>query len=189
MKTDPRHLVQLSMIVEAGSFQTAADRLGITQPSLSRNIKLLESRIGARVFDRSTRRAAPTALGLKLAQHGLTIRIAEEQAAAYSALAALGAAGEPEIGATPIIADHFLSQRVASSCAITRMLTSNSEWASFTNSERCWSGGGLTWSWGREPCRTRAGDVVRVTVGRTHWHHLSRGPPIAGTQDDQRARA
>lgn len=113
MKIDPRHLVQLSMIVEAGSFQTAADRLGITQPSLSRNIKLLESRIGARVFDRSTRRAAPTALGLQLAQHGLTIRIAEEQAAAYSALAALGAAGELKIGATPIIADHFLSQRVA----------------------------------------------------------------------------
>lgn len=113
MKTDPRHLVQLSMIVEAGSFQTAADRLGMTQPSLSRNIKLLEGRIGARVFDRSTRRAVPTALGLRLAQHGLTIRIAEEQAAAYSYLAATGTAGELKIGATPIIADNFLSQRIA----------------------------------------------------------------------------
>lgn len=113
MKTDPRHLVQLSMIVEAGSFQTAADRLGMTQPSLSRNIKLLESRIGARVFDRSTRRAVPTALGLRLAQHGLTIRVAEEQASAYSALTATGIAGELKVGAPPIIADHFLSQRVA----------------------------------------------------------------------------
>lgn len=113
MKTDPRHLVQLSMIVEAGSFQTAADRLGMTQPSLSRNIKLLEGRIGAPVFDRSTRRAVPTALGLRLAQHGLTIRIAEEQAAAYSHLAASGTAGELKIGATPIIADYFLSQRIA----------------------------------------------------------------------------
>ncbi|GAB5446247.1 LysR family transcriptional regulator [Gymnodinialimonas sp.] len=113
MKTDPRHLVQLSMIVEAGSFQTAADRLGMTQPSLSRNIKLLESRIGARLFDRSTRRAVPTALGLRLAQHGLTIRVAEEQAAAYSYLAATGTAGELKVGGTPIIADHFLSHRVA----------------------------------------------------------------------------
>lgn len=114
MKTDPRHLVQLSMIIEAGSFQTAADRLGMTQPSLSRNIKLLESRIGARVFDRSTRRAVPTALGLRLAQHGLTIRVAEEQASAYSSRAATGAAGELKIGAPPIIADHFLSLRIAS---------------------------------------------------------------------------
>ncbi|MCB1405346.1 MAG: LysR family transcriptional regulator [Rhodobacteraceae bacterium] len=113
MKLDPRHLVQLSMIVEAGSFQAAADRLSMTQPSLSRNIKQLESRVGAPLFDRSTRRAIPTELGLRLAQNGLTIRIAEEQASAYSDLAAIGSAGELKIGAPPIIADHFLSRRIS----------------------------------------------------------------------------
>jgi len=113
MKTDPRHLVQLSMIVEAGSFQTAADRLGMTQPALSRNIKLLESRIGSPVFDRTSRRAVPTELGLRLAQHGQTIRIAEEQASNLSQLAATGTAGELRVGAPPIIAGHFLTKRIS----------------------------------------------------------------------------
>lgn len=105
--------MQLSMIIETGSFQAAADRLGMTQPSLSRNIRLLEARIGSPVFDRSARKAVPTRLGLRLAQHGLAIRIAEEQASAYSILAATGTAGELKIGAPPIIAGHFLSQHVA----------------------------------------------------------------------------
>ena len=44
MKIDSRHLAQLSFIVEAGSFQGAADRLGLTQPALSRNMRTLEQR-------------------------------------------------------------------------------------------------------------------------------------------------
>ena len=48
MKIDSRHLAQLSFIVEAGSFQGAADRLGLTQPALSRNMRTLEQRGAAR---------------------------------------------------------------------------------------------------------------------------------------------
>lgn len=113
MYVDPRHLTQLSMIVESGSFQTAADRLGLSQPALSRNIKSLEERLGAPVFDRSARKAVPTDLGLRLAQSGLTIRVAEEQAQAYSELIAAGKAGELRIGAPPIIAGQFLTRHIA----------------------------------------------------------------------------
>jgi len=113
MYIDPRHLAQLSMIVEAGSFQTAADRIGLSQPALSRNIRTLEDRIGAPVFDRSARRAIPTDLGLRLAQSGLAIRIAEEQAGTYSELVSAGLAGNLRIGAPPIIAGQFLSSRIS----------------------------------------------------------------------------
>lgn len=113
MQIDPRHLAQLSMIVEAGSFQIAADRIGLSQPALSRNIRTLEERIGAPVFDRSARRSVPTDLGLRLAQSGLTIRIAEEQAGTYSELISAGAAGELRIGAPPIIAGQFLTSRIS----------------------------------------------------------------------------
>ncbi|MGJ8546078.1 MAG: LysR family transcriptional regulator [Sulfitobacter sp.] len=113
MRIDPRHLVQLSMIIEAGSFQTAAERLGMTQPALSRNIRVLEGRIGSSVFDRRARKAVPTEIGLRLAEHGLTVRIAEEQAAAYSTQAASGSAGELRVGAPPIIAGHFLTHRLS----------------------------------------------------------------------------
>lgn len=113
MYIDPRHLAQLSIIIEAGSFQAAADRIGLSQPALSRNMKTLEDRIRAPVFDRSSRQAVPTDLGLKLAQSGLAIRVAEEQAGNYSELVTDGAAGTLRIGAPPIIAGHFLTSRIS----------------------------------------------------------------------------
>lgn len=113
MNIDPRHLVQLSMIVEAGSFQAAADMLGLSQPALSRNIKVLEQRIGAALFDRSARNALPTSLGLRLAQNGLTIRNAETEASNFSELISNAMAGELRIGAPPIIAGHFLTKHIS----------------------------------------------------------------------------
>ncbi|MEM9442966.1 MAG: LysR family transcriptional regulator [Pseudomonadota bacterium] len=109
MKPDPRHLAQLSVIVEAGSFQIAADRIGLTQPALSRNMRALEERLGAPVFQREGRRSVPNGLGRRLAQAGLAIRIAEEQASAHAALAASGSIGELRIGAPPIVAGRFLT--------------------------------------------------------------------------------
>lgn len=113
MYIDPRHLAQLSMIVETGSFQAAAHRLRLTQPALSRNIKVLEDRIGSAVFDRSSRQAKPTSLGLKLAQNGLAVRNAEEDACHYSELVSKGLSGEIRIGTPPIIAGRFLTQHIA----------------------------------------------------------------------------
>lgn len=113
MNVDPRHLIQLSMIVEAGSFQTAADRLGLTQPGLSRNMSTLERRIGSPLFRRDGRRSVPNALGLRLARHGLTIRTAEDEAGALASKAAAGAVGELRIGAPPIVAGRFASTALA----------------------------------------------------------------------------
>lgn len=113
MKVDPCHLSQLSLIIEAGSFQAAADRLGLTQPALSRNIRVLEERCGAPLFDRATRRALPTPLGAKLAELGCSVRIAEDQASALSQRVASGAIGDVRIGAPPLIAGHFLTRRIS----------------------------------------------------------------------------
>ena len=113
MKLDPRHLAQLSVIVEAGSFQTAADRLGLSQPALSRNIRALEARLGAPVFQREGRRSVPNGLGLRLARSGLAIRVAEEQAGAYATQTATGSVGELRIGAPPIVAGRFLTETLS----------------------------------------------------------------------------
>lgn len=109
MKLDPRHLAQLSTIVETGSFQSAADRLGLSQPALSRNMGVLESRLKTPVFRRSGRKAVPTELGRRLARAGLSIRIAEENAGAVADLAASGSVGELRLGAPPIVAGRFLT--------------------------------------------------------------------------------
>lgn len=109
MKVDPKYLVQLSVIVEAGSFQSAANRLGTTQPALSRNMKALEARLGAPLFHREGRRSIPNNLGTRLARNGLTIRLAEEQAGIIADQSAKGSVGELRIGAPPIVSGRFLS--------------------------------------------------------------------------------
>ena len=97
MKIDPKHLAQLSVIVEAGSFQSAANRLGTTQPALSRNMKALETRLGTPLFHREGRRS-------------VAIRLAEEQAGIVADQTAKGSVGELRIGAPPIVSGRFLSE-------------------------------------------------------------------------------
>ena len=113
MKLDPKHLAQLSVVVEAGSFQSAADRLGLTQPALSRNIKTLEARLGAPLFRRDGRRSIPNSLGMRLSRNGLAIRLAEEQASIVADQTVQGSVGELRIGAPPIVAGRFLTNALS----------------------------------------------------------------------------
>src|SRR5258708_29997323 len=48
---------------ESESFSAAAQRLGISQPSLSESIRRIEGEIGARLFERTTRSMKLTAEG------------------------------------------------------------------------------------------------------------------------------
>ncbi len=119
MNIDPKLLVQLSIIVDAGSFQSAADQLALTQPALSRNMKILEERVGAKLFQRDGRRSVPNTLGMKLARSGYTIRMAEEQAGQTVDDALRGSSGELRIGAPPIVAGRFLTN------ALSQFITEN----------------------------------------------------------------
>ncbi|CAN5745736.1 LysR family transcriptional regulator [soil metagenome] len=53
----------LISVVEEGSVNRAAVRLRITQPALSRQMKLLESEVGGRLLEREPSGVKPTALG------------------------------------------------------------------------------------------------------------------------------
>ncbi|MCS0580546.1 LysR family transcriptional regulator [Massilia pinisoli] len=54
-------------ILDAGSMASAARKLGRSPAAITRILGLLESRAGARLFERSTRRLTPTETGLRLA--------------------------------------------------------------------------------------------------------------------------
>ena len=56
-------------MAELGSLSKASDKLRIAQPALSRQIKLLEEELGGRLFGRSERGGALTALCEQLLQH------------------------------------------------------------------------------------------------------------------------
>jgi DNA-binding transcriptional LysR family regulator len=63
---DTRQLAAFCAVVERKSFSQAAERLGVTQPAVSLQIRSLEQRLGRRLLDRSGRRVEPTEAGLRL---------------------------------------------------------------------------------------------------------------------------
>jgi DNA-binding transcriptional LysR family regulator len=54
-------------VLDAGSLLGAARRLGAQQPTLSRQVALLEAQLGAPLFERTGRGVTPTALALSIA--------------------------------------------------------------------------------------------------------------------------
>jgi DNA-binding transcriptional LysR family regulator len=63
---DTRQLAAFCAVVERRSFSQAAERLGISQPAVSLQIRTLEERLGRRLIDRSGRRVEPTEAGMRL---------------------------------------------------------------------------------------------------------------------------
>jgi len=60
------HLRTYALIIETGSFSGAAERLGLSQPAISLQVRQLEQRLGVRLVERVARRATPTPAGLDL---------------------------------------------------------------------------------------------------------------------------
>lgn len=71
-------------VAEEGSFTKAAERLGITQPTLSEQVRALEERYGVTLFERVGRGVELTELGRRLRE--VTRRIAAEEAAAEAVM-------------------------------------------------------------------------------------------------------
>jgi DNA-binding transcriptional LysR family regulator len=110
MKLDPRHLVQLAVILDSGTLRVAAERLGTTQPALSRTIAMMEERIGAPLFERKRRPLTPTDTCIELAAFGRTIRGAAERADVLSQQIIAGQYGTIRVGAPPFFCDQLLSR-------------------------------------------------------------------------------
>ena len=69
MRLEIRDLRLVVTLAGARSVTEAARRLNVTQPALSKHLRLLEERIGAPLFDRSPARFAPTVTGEALLRH------------------------------------------------------------------------------------------------------------------------
>src|SRR2546427_8899256 len=63
---DTRQLAAFCEVVDRKSFSQAAERLGVTQPAVSLQVRSLEKRLGTRLLDRSGRRVEPTEAGHRL---------------------------------------------------------------------------------------------------------------------------
>jgi DNA-binding transcriptional LysR family regulator len=98
---DTRQLAAFCSVVERRSFSQAAERLGVTQPAVSLQVRALEKRLGRRLLDRSGRRVEPTEAGLRVYRSAQRLLALEEQLLEEVAEATEGAlAGELKIGAS-----------------------------------------------------------------------------------------
>ncbi|MEP6017255.1 MAG: LysR family transcriptional regulator [Paracoccaceae bacterium] len=113
MNIDPRHLEQLAAIVESGTFNEAAKRLGTSQSALSRMVANLETRLSTKLFERSSRPLIPTEVGKKLANHGRTITSTRQRALEETKVVLEGMSGELKIGAPPFLCERLVGDAIA----------------------------------------------------------------------------
>src|ERR1044072_7279212 len=113
---DTRQLRAFCAVVELKSFSQAAERLGVTQPAVSLQVRSLEKRLDRRLLDRSGRRGEPTEAGLALyrgAQRMLPRReqLVEEpgegEAGELGGTLAVGASTGPGSTVVPVLLCEF----------------------------------------------------------------------------------
>jgi DNA-binding transcriptional LysR family regulator len=112
---DTRQLQAFCAVVEKKSFSQAAEKLGVTQPAVSLQVRALEQRLGQTLLDRSGRRVEATEAGLRLyrsAQRMLALeqQLFEEAAAEEGPLAgtlAIGASTGPGAHLVPLLLCEF----------------------------------------------------------------------------------
>src|ERR1041385_8663342 len=92
---DTRQLAAFCAVVERKSFSQAAERLGVTQPAVSLQVRSLEKRVGRQLLARSGRLVEPTEAGLALYRGAQRLLALEGQL-----LDELDAGSEGELGGT-----------------------------------------------------------------------------------------
>ena len=110
---DVSQLRTLIHVAELGSLSKAADRLHIAQPALSRQIRLLEDELGARLFARHGRGMIPTEAGQDVLRHALRIMAELEEIRAVVADENAPLRGHVSIGMPPTASDILSEPLVA----------------------------------------------------------------------------
>jgi DNA-binding transcriptional LysR family regulator len=113
MKITLKHLEQVLALGDAGNFARAAEQLGISQPTLSRNIAALEYDLGLTLFDRGRSGALPTVFGQLLMTRGQ--RVLRDAGALHDELMAVAGmdVGQLKIVAGPYAVEDPIAEAVA----------------------------------------------------------------------------
>jgi DNA-binding transcriptional LysR family regulator len=98
MNVELRHLRAFVAVAETANFTRAAERLLISQPSLSYTIRQLEEQLGLQLFERTTRTTALTAVGQAFLIEARAVLDRLEQALEQAKRLASGKMGRLRVG-------------------------------------------------------------------------------------------
>jgi DNA-binding transcriptional LysR family regulator len=104
------HLRTYALVVETGSFSAAADRLGLSQPAISLQMKQLEGALHVRLIERVGKRAKPTAAGVELLAHAQRVQGAVDGLMTAMASHSASVVGQVSIGTGATACLYFLPQ-------------------------------------------------------------------------------
>jgi len=107
---DLRDLAYFEVIADLGHMGRAAERLGRTQPALTKCIQRLEEAVGADLFERTGRGIALTRVGEVLLSRARRMRSAMEEALREVSDFAAGSAGHVRIGCGATMGEYLLPQ-------------------------------------------------------------------------------
>jgi DNA-binding transcriptional LysR family regulator len=99
-------------VVERASFARAADHLGISRSALSQVIRQLESRLGVRLLNRTTRSVAPTESGRRLHERIAPMLREMDDAVAQAVGATTRTAGTLRINTLSMAAKKIIAPRL-----------------------------------------------------------------------------
>lgn len=105
---DLRDLAFFEVIAETGHLGRAAERLGRTQPALTKCVQRLEASVGADLFARSARGLVLTQVGEVLLTRARLMRTAMDEAIREVGEFAAGTAGHVRIGTGATMAEYLL---------------------------------------------------------------------------------
>ena len=100
---DPKHLMQLAVILDKGSITEAAQHLRLTQPTLTRNMHTLEMQASGPLFSRSRFGVKPTLLGESLAREGRAVAQTLRSAVDVIGRHKMGLNNQLRVGVGPLI--------------------------------------------------------------------------------------
>jgi DNA-binding transcriptional LysR family regulator len=98
---------------DSGSLSAAARKLGLTQPTLSRQVAALEAALGTTLFERIGKRLVLTDAGLSLVEHARAMSAAAEAMAMAAAGKSKDIQGRVTISATDAVSAYLLPGFVA----------------------------------------------------------------------------
>lgn len=110
---DLRQLEYFLRVAQRKNISTAASELNITQPTLTKSIKLLEDQLGVKLFDRLPRGVALTSFGTTLLRHAEAIHVQMKDAGDEITALRNGTFGTVRIGAGPAWLRRHLPLAVA----------------------------------------------------------------------------